>query len=277
MGTHETHDGSISRRNVLAGSAGLLAGGGIGSSLTALAAAPEAPGSAPPLPWKWVKLDPLEAGRRAYRYYKEKGGCGSASYLSLLSLLKEKAGHPWTTMPDMLMVHAAAGFGGHGTLCGALAGASVIINMVTYGEKRDDYLQNNAIVDRLFWWYADQDFPSERFDDLSPLPKQIKVKAMSPLCHTSVSKWSLEAGVKDLHDPAKIERCAKVAGDVVYIVTTALNEFFDGKWVAPVWQPSKGIEHCIGCHGPGTPEKKPRRWNQQGHMECLMCHTDHTA
>jgi hypothetical protein len=277
MGTHETHDGSISRRNVLAGSAGLLAGGGIGSSLTALAAGPEAPGSAPPLPWKWVKLDPLEAGRRGYRYYKEKGGCGSASYLSLLSLLKEKAGYPWTTMPDMLMVHAAAGFGGHGTLCGALAGASVIINMVTYGEKRDDYLQNNAIVDRLFWWYAEQDFPTERFDDLSPLPKQIKVKAMSPLCHTSVSKWALEAGVKDLHDPAKIERCAKVAGDVVYIVTTALNEFFDGKWVAPVWQPSKGIEHCIGCHGPGTPEKKPRRWNQQGHMECLMCHTDHTA
>ena len=277
MSPHDTIEGSVSRRSVLTASAALVAGGGIGSSLTALAAAPEAPASAPPLPWKWVKLDPLEAGRRAYRFYKEKGGCGSASYLSLLSLLKEKAGHPWTTMPDMLMVHAAAGFGGHGTLCGALAGASVIINMVTYGEKRDEYLQNNAIVDRLFWWYAEQDFPSERFDDLSPLPKQIKVKAMSPLCHTSVSKWSLEAGVKDLHDPAKIERCAKVAGDVVYIVTTALNEFFDGKWVAPVWQPSKGIEHCIGCHGPGTPEKKPRRWNQQGHMECLMCHEDHTA
>lgn len=277
MTTHDAHDGSVSRRNVLRGSAALLAAGGVGAGLKALAGPAAVPAEAPPLPWKWVKLDPLEAGRRGYRYYKEKGGCGSASYLSLLSLLKEKAGYPWTTMPDMLMVHAAAGFGGHGTLCGALAGASVIINMVTYGEKRDEYLQNNAIVDRLFWWYAEQDFPSERFDDLSPLPKQIKVKAMSPLCHTSVSKWSLEAGVKDLHDQAKIERCAKVAGEVVYIVTTAMNEFFEGKWVAPVWQPSKGIEHCIGCHGPGTPEKKPRRWNQQGHMECLMCHTDHTA
>ncbi|MCM2310151.1 MAG: C-GCAxxG-C-C family protein [Steroidobacteraceae bacterium] len=277
MGSHHTLDGSISRRSVLAASAALVAGGGIGVELTALAASPAAPAGAPPLPWKWVRLDPLEAGQRAYRYYKEKGGCGSASYLSLLSLLREKAGHPWTTLPDMLMVHAAAGFGGHGTLCGALAGASVIINLVTFGEKRDEYLQNNAIVDRLFWWYAEQDFPTERFDDLSPLPKQIKVKAMSPLCHTSVSKWSLAAGVKDLHDPAKVERCAKVAGEVVYIVVTALNEFFDGKWVAPVWQPSKGIEHCIGCHGPATPEQKPRRWNQQGHMECRMCHEDHTA
>ena len=277
MDALERDDDVVSRRNVLAVSAALLAGGGLGSGVTALAATPAAATGAPPLPWKWAKLDPLEAGRRAYHYYKDKGGCGSASYLSLLSLLKEKVGHPWTTMPDMLMVHAAAGFGGHGTLCGALAGASVIINMVTYGEKRDSYLQNNAIVDRLFWWYAEQDFPTERFDDISPMPKQIKVKAMSPLCHTSVSKWSLEAGVKDLHDQAKIERCAKVAGDVVFVVTTALNEFFDGRWVAPVWQPSKGIEHCIGCHGPGTPTQKPRRWNQQGHMECLMCHADHTA
>jgi hypothetical protein len=133
MSAIEHGEGLVSRRNVLAGSAALIAGGGVGGGVAALAAVPGAPADAPPLPWKWVKLDPLEAGRRGYRFYKEKGGCGSASYLSLLSLLKEKVGHPWTTMPDMLMVHAAAGFGGHGTLCGALAGASVIINMVTYG------------------------------------------------------------------------------------------------------------------------------------------------
>jgi hypothetical protein len=278
MKAREPDATSVTRRKLLGASAALMAGGGFGGTL-ALRAAPsvEEPPGAPPLPWKWVKLDPLEAGRRGYRFYKEKGGCGSASYLSLLSLLQEKVGYPWTTMPDMLMVHAAAGFGGHGTLCGALAGASVIVNMVTYGEKRDEYVQNNAIVDRLFWWYAEQDFPTERFDELSPLPKQIKVKAMSPLCHTSVSKWSMAAGVKDLHDQAKIERCAKVAGEVVYVVATALNEFFDGKWVPPVWNPSPEIQHCIKCHGPGTPTQKARKWNQQGHMECLMCHADHTA
>ena len=267
---------SISRRSVLAGSATLLAGGGIGAGLTALASAPEAPAGAPPLPWKWVKLDPLEAGRRAYRYYKEKGGCGTASYLSLLSLLKEKVGHPWTTMPDMMMAHAAAGFGGHGTLCGALAGVSTIINMVTFGEKRDEYQQNNQIIDRLFYWYAAQDFPPTRFDDLSPMPKQIQVKAMSPLCHTSVSKWMMTAGATIKSD-AKIERCAKVAGEVAYTVTGALNEYFAGNWVPPVWKPSPEVEHCVKCHGPDTATQKARKWNQQGHMDCLMCHTDHTA
>ena len=69
---------SGSRRNILTGSVALLAGGGMGSVMTGLAgsamAATGSPGEAPPLPWKWVKIDPLEAGRRAYRAYLEYGG-----------------------------------------------------------------------------------------------------------------------------------------------------------------------------------------------------------
>ena len=34
-------------------------------------------------------------------------------------------------------------------------------------------------------------------------------------------------------------------------------------------------EHCIRCHGPATETQRARKWNQQGHMECLMCHEDH--
>ena len=62
------------RRNILLGSAALLVGrvsGGIGKAF----AVPEpthAP--APSLPWKWTRLDPMEAGTRAYRnYLKNKG------------------------------------------------------------------------------------------------------------------------------------------------------------------------------------------------------------
>jgi len=193
---------------------------------------------------------------------------------NLLSLLKAKVGYPWTTLPDMMMAHAAAGYGGHGTLCGALGGASTIINIVTYTGKRDEQ-QNNQMIDRLFWWYADQNFPSNRFDDLSPMPKQIKVKAMSPLCHTSVSKWAVAAGATIKSD-AKIERCAKVAGEVAYTVADALNDYFDGRWTPPVWKPSSESEHCVGCHGPDTSKHKAREWNQQGHLECPMCHDDHT-
>jgi len=59
----------FSRRRILAGSAMLLAGGIVGRISNAVGAPKPAADKAPPLPWKWVKLDPLEAGRRAYRFY----------------------------------------------------------------------------------------------------------------------------------------------------------------------------------------------------------------
>jgi len=70
---------SVSRRTVLKESAALLVGGAAGAvAASALGAAPATSAAAevPPLPWKWVKLDPLEAGRRAYRFYKERGDAG---------------------------------------------------------------------------------------------------------------------------------------------------------------------------------------------------------
>ena len=65
---------SISRRNFMTTAGVFLAGGiaGYGSSL-ALPPTPKVT-EPPPLPWPWVKLDPLEAGRRAYRFYLEKKG-----------------------------------------------------------------------------------------------------------------------------------------------------------------------------------------------------------
>ena len=66
--------GLCSRRRILTGSAMLLAGGIVGRISNAVGAPKPVADKAPPLPWKWVKLDPLEAGRRAYRsYLKNKG------------------------------------------------------------------------------------------------------------------------------------------------------------------------------------------------------------
>ena len=276
MKTQDDGNGTCSRRRVLAGSAALLVGGAMGGVVTAYGASPQAKTEVstegPPLPWKWVKLDPLEAGRRAYRAYFEKGGCGSGAYIGLLSLLKEKVGHPWTTLPDMAFAHAAAGYGGHGTLYGSLGGASYIINLAVYKDKDEIFRQ---MIDRLFYWYAEQEFPTERFDDTSSMPKQIKVKSTAPLCHVSVSKWVNAVG-ENISSKAKKERCAKVTGEVAYIVTTALNEFFDGNWTPPVWKPSNEIEHCVQCHGPDDMQHVKASMNhQQGHMECNLCHDDH--
>jgi hypothetical protein len=64
----------FSRRSLLAGSSIFVLGGALGRATNAYPAPAPTTGEAPPLPWKWPKLDPLEAGRRAYRAYLEKKG-----------------------------------------------------------------------------------------------------------------------------------------------------------------------------------------------------------
>ncbi len=62
------------RRNILLGSAALLVGGVAGGIGKAYAMPEPTHAPAPPLPWKWPMLDPMEAGTRAYRaYLKNKG------------------------------------------------------------------------------------------------------------------------------------------------------------------------------------------------------------
>jgi len=51
---------------------------------------------------------------------------------------------------------------------------------------------------------------------------------------------------------------------VAYIVTRALNDFFDGKWTRPVWKLSKEAEHCLSRRGPDLTKQKAGSWKQQG-------------
>jgi hypothetical protein len=64
----------LSRRNFITKTGIFLAGGIAGHGTGFASTPPETVTIPPPLPWKWVKLDPLEAGRRAYRSYLEKKG-----------------------------------------------------------------------------------------------------------------------------------------------------------------------------------------------------------
>jgi hypothetical protein len=64
-----------SRRRLLKGAGALLAGGVIGCTSMNFSAPSKKTADAPPaLPWPWKKIDPMEAGSRAYRYYHDIGG-----------------------------------------------------------------------------------------------------------------------------------------------------------------------------------------------------------
>ena len=58
-----------SRRSVLMGATALAAGMVMGRLDRVVAATEPERAPAPSLPWKWTKLDPMEAGSRAYRNY----------------------------------------------------------------------------------------------------------------------------------------------------------------------------------------------------------------
>ena len=69
-------NGSMSRRSFIT-AAGIVAVGGVlaGGAMAAVTGTKEAaPGTSPPLPWTWVKLDPMEAGKRTFQTYHAKGG-----------------------------------------------------------------------------------------------------------------------------------------------------------------------------------------------------------
>ena len=74
MGDGKTHK-RYSRRRFLKSGGALLAGGLIGSTATNALSQTKPTADAPPdLPWPWIKLDPMEAGSRAYHIYLEAGG-----------------------------------------------------------------------------------------------------------------------------------------------------------------------------------------------------------
>jgi len=64
----------FTRRNFIT-KLGIFLAGGVAGHGTGFASTPvPTVAAALPLPWKWVKLDPLEAGRRAFRAYLEHKG-----------------------------------------------------------------------------------------------------------------------------------------------------------------------------------------------------------
>ena len=66
MINHKEVGSTCSRRSLLKSSVALVAGGVLGGVMTAYAAKLKTPSAEPPpLPWNWVELDAMEAGRRA--------------------------------------------------------------------------------------------------------------------------------------------------------------------------------------------------------------------
>lgn len=224
-------------------------------------------GTPPDFPWPWAELDPDEVARRGYEFYFSKGACANATFQAIVGLLREKVGYPWTTLPDNLWLHGSGGIVSWGTICGSLNSAAMLIHLAT-GK---DY---PVLVDNLFKWYCEYEFPSKRYESYCKFPNQLTTVADSPLCHISVSKWSRAAGVATSSDEKK-DRCAKLSGDVAVYTLELINRYRkEGNAnFAGTWAPAEAFSHCRGCHTTSSVDIGP---SQQGKLNCVPCHGDHT-
>lgn len=226
------------------------------------------PGEAPALPWTYVELDPAETAKLGYEFYFSHGGCASAAYLAIVSQLKTKVGYPWTTLSDDMWRYGAGGAAGWGTLCGALNSSGMVLGLAAGPQD------GNAMINALYEWYSSTELPTKDHEAYCKYPGQITTVPRSPLCHISVSVWANKAGVS-ASSPEKMDRCAKVSGDTAAKVVEMLNEYWarGGKldFIA-AWEPKAEFAHCAGCHTLNNASPK----TQQGKMNCITCHDDHT-
>ena len=153
--------------------------------------------------------------------------------------------------------------------------SSALINLVVYDTEKFAYVK---MIDGLMDWYSKMEFPTTRFDHLSKYPNQVTAPAETPLCHTSVSNWTIKAGV-EVTSKQKYDRCAKTAGEVVYTLVHYLNQYFYGDFVPSSRKPSESAQQCLTCHGSESyfTGYNDSNNNQVGRMECLSCHQDHMA
>lgn len=254
----------VSRREFLAGAGGFAAGAAVGAMLGggALNLVPSvlaAEGAKWPYPYK--KLDPDTVRKAGYQAYYD-GGCMYGAAVAIIGTLQKEVGAPFTNIPLDMFRYGEGGMAGWGTLCGALNGASAAINLVL---PKPDYA---AVVGELLGWYTGFAFPSKDHDAYAKFKNQPTSACGSPLCHASVSDWCKAAG-KKVGDPERLDRCAKVTGDVAAKAVEFLNAKVDGKFVA-AWKPADEYASCMECHwGP-----KSMLNNEQGKMNCLPCHGD---
>ncbi|SHH93637.1 C-GCAxxG-C-C family (seleno)protein [Ferrimonas marina] len=246
----------------------------------------------------YVRLDPLVAAKEGYEGYWRKH-CSYGCFQSILKPLadelrrqgRDEDAERVECVPTNVAAVGQGGMLGYGSLCGALTGIAMAVNIL---ELPGGNATNAAVLHAIFRYYEKTSIPvgdvnesgylkfigapSNQWDDGSAVTQeQVGASvAGSVLCHASVTNWSISSGY-GIGSKAFTERCAQVTSDISYIAVKFLNDALDGKLDAPIVAPAN--EGCISCHGqPGdaqTPDNPVGASNVMSGMECASCHAPH--
>jgi hypothetical protein len=262
-------------------------------------------------------LDVARIRDLGFYWYKKGAGCGHGSGRALIQGFSEActlqglAPAGWDDVPRNLYAWCnSGGPGGFGVLCGSIAGAVGVMNLI--GRQND-------VGRAVFEWYMKQPFPGDldsltgTFDGSAvfvpggsintghgasgsgalggavPIPfaeNRAAIPTDSPLCHVSVSKWMAAAGVKhgeldSLGRDIRSDRCAKVTAETAAECARLYNLFKSAGSVAG-WQKPAAMASCYDCHdtnGTTIAQAQPPLTNRstQTKMDCLPCHTEQVS
>jgi hypothetical protein len=256
----------------------------------------------------------------AFYWYKKGPGCGHGSARALIQGFSEActlqgiAPAGWDDVNRNLYAWCnSGGPGGYGVLCGSIAGAVGVMNLI--GRQND-------IGRAIFDWYVKEPFPGNMdslgstFDGSAitvpggsvntghgatgsgplgessvPIPyietqARGSVAVDSPLCHISVSKWMAAAGVyhgqlDGSNRDIRSDRCAKVTGQTAAECARLYNIWSNNgaqNGVIPGWSKPAAMASCYDCHDTNgtTVAANPPLSNRstQTKMDCLPCHTE---
>ena len=258
----------MNRRRALKMAAGTLAAGIAGVATLTNAFKPEKVPTPEPekvglddkeTPWKYTRLEPTTVAQRAYDNYSV-GSCMYGVFSSVVTLLADKIGEPYSSFPVHMMKYGHGGVGGAGTICGTLNGASAVLGLLIDNKKVRDVL-----TAELFHWYETGAFPT--FKPVKPVydfepPTSV---SKSVLCHASTTRWGKETGFR-IDSNERKERCRRLTGDIAAKTVEILNSYFDNTFVTE-YHDNKTANECMACHG-----SKGKLGNTSGKMTCTSCH-----
>lgn len=224
---------------------------------------------------KYVPIDPMATAKLAY---ETGGGCMHQIFHSVITMLAKSNSadaDKFKTIPTALAGYGFAGVAGQGTLCGNLNAIGMLVNILD-----DINGQNNAVIANTFRYYENTSLPlssTEFINGIGSTDEKTALvvsssKAMSVLCHSSISNWSKASG---LPFAKKGERCYRLSASMAYYLVDVLNRAYQGENIGglPSSKPSSQAQDCQTCHG--SADTFDSASSVKTDMECTTCHTGH--
>jgi hypothetical protein len=231
----------VTRRGFLASAGKLAAGAAAGAVGLSMVVSSQAE-AAEAYPWTYPGLDPAKVEKLGEELYS-KYGCGRSAFEVLLTEL----GAPFNSVPSAMLGFGGAGVAGWGSHCGALLGASCVINLVFPDSK-----VANRLITEMNGWYTEF------------------LGYGSVLCHVSSTMWSQEHGVR-INSAERSRRCARLTGEVARKAAELMNAERNSAF-APLFGPRWNVVECHSCHGVGEGAMGDVLPNTLS--DCAPCHGD---